>query len=320
MSAKSIGDSLPELKLAAERLLAGGLVAFPTETVYGLGVAADNEAAVARMYKAKNRPLDHPVIVHIASRAEVSHWAQDVPEFAKALMSEFWPGPMTLILPRSTNAEDFITGSQDSVGLRVPGNSVALRLLFAFLELGGKGIAGPSANRYGAVSPTSALAVHEELDHYLDDQDFIIDGGQSSVGVESTIIDCTKPEPVILRPGAITAEQIEACVKVPLGQQSEGSVRVSGSHKKHYSPRAKVLVDGDSQAGEGLIALANIRTPQDVVRLAAPDDEAAFAKVLYAALRAGDKQGLNTIRILSPPGNGLAIALRDRINRAASRD
>jgi L-threonylcarbamoyladenylate synthase len=320
MSAQSIGGSLPELKLAAERLIAGGLVAFPTETVYGLGAAAENQHAVMRMYKAKNRPVDHPVIIHVASEAEVSHWAQSVPDFAKELMSEFWPGPMTLILPRSKNAGDFVTGNQNSVGLRVPDNSIALKLLAAFHELGGKGVAAPSANRYGAVSPTSASAVHEELDQYLHDQDIVIDGGQSSVGLESTIIDCTKAAPIILRPGAITAEQIEACTKVPLGKQTQGSVRVSGSHKKHYSPSARVLVDGDSQAGEGLIALASSPTPQNVIRLAAPADEVEFARVLYAALRSGDQQGLKTIRILSPEGPGLALALRDRINRAASRD
>ena len=320
MSAKSIGESLPELQLAAARLIAGDLVAFPTETVYGLGADAENPAAIGRMYAAKNRPSDHPVIIHVASEAEVHYWVQSIPDFAAALMTQFWPGPMTLILPRSLPAKDFVTGNQDSVGVRVPGNEVALGLLGAFHELGGKGIAAPSANRYGAVSPTTAKAVHDELNRYLTDQDVIIDAGASSVGVESTIIDCTGPEPVILRPGAVTAEAIAACLGSPLATKSAASPRVSGSHKKHYSPAAKVVIDGESKSGEGLIALASVPTAPGVVRIAAPIDHEAFARELYAALRKGDELGLKVIRIFSPEGEGLALALRDRINRAASQD
>lgn len=318
MSAQSIGKSLPELKLAAERLISGGLVAFPTETVYGLGADAENPTAIQLMYSAKNRPTDHPVIIHVASLSELTHWVSSVPDYALSLMAKFWPGPMTLILPRSESAKNFVTGNQDSVGIRVPGNQTALKLLNIFHELGGKGVAAPSANRYGAVSPTTAKAVHQELDQYLDAQDFVVDGGQCGVGVESTIIDCTGTRPIILRPGAITSEQVEACTGMANSSQSESSPRVSGSHKKHYSPRAQVLVDGEPVPGEGLIALAAISTPIGVIRLAAPEDLEAFGQALYAALRAGDDKGLEVIRILSPEGAGLAVALRDRINRAAS--
>lgn len=318
MSAQSIGKSLPELKLAAERLISGGLVAFPTETVYGLGADAENPTAIQLMYSAKNRPTDHPVIIHVASLSELTHWVSSVPDYALSLMAKFWPGPMTLILPRSESAKNFVTGNQDSVGIRVPGNQTALKLLNIFHELGGKGVAAPSANRYGAVSPTTAKAVHQELDQYLDAQDFVVDGGQCGVGVESTIIDCTGTRPIILRPGAITSEQVEACTGMTMASQSESSPRVSGSHKKHYSPRAQVLVDGEPVPGEGLIALAAISTPIGVIRLAAPEDLQTFGQALYAALRAGDDKGLEVIRILSPEGAGLAVALRDRINRAAS--
>lgn len=318
MSAHSIGDSPGELEFAAARLISGGLVAFPTETVYGLGADAENSAAIQLMYAAKNRPADHPVIIHVASEHQLAHWVASIPDYAHLLMAKFWPGPMTLILPRSESARDFVTGNQDSVGIRIPGNQTALQLLSIFHELGGKGVAAPSANRYGAVSPTTAQAVHQELGQYLGSEDFVVDGGECGVGVESTIIDCTGTKPVILRPGAITSEQVQACTGLTLASKSEVSPKVSGSHKKHYSPKAKVLVDGESLPGEGLIALATIPTPVGVNRLATPTDHEAFARVLYAALRAGDEQGLAVVRVISPEGAGLAVALRDRINRAAS--
>jgi L-threonylcarbamoyladenylate synthase len=201
--------SVDALAAAAQALKNGSLVAFPTETVYGLGADATNAQAVARIYEVKGRPPDHPLIVHIADLEYLEQWISDIPEYAIALAREFWPGPMTLILQRSKLAKDFITGGQSTVGIRIPDNSLALGLLEAFHKLGGAGIAAPSANRFGQVSPTTAEAVQEELGKYLLATDLVLDGGQSSVGVESTIIDCTGEFPRILRPGAITIEMIE---------------------------------------------------------------------------------------------------------------
>jgi L-threonylcarbamoyladenylate synthase len=309
----------PEALLqAALHLQAGGLVAFPTETVYGLGANAESESAIAKIYEAKNRPSNHPLIVHIAETADVYHFAKDVPDYAQALMSKFWPGPMTLILPRTQNSKDFVTGGQSSVGLRMPNHPVALGLLRAFGFLGGHGLAAPSANRYGAVSPTTALSVKQELEAYLNDGDLILDGGSSEVGVESTIIDCTGPNPAILRPGAITAEDIELCTGIVVAEPAQTAIRVSGSHKQHYSPHAKVIIGGLALVGEGLIAESRIDTPVGVIRLAAPTSVEEYARMLYAALRAADAQGLKTVRVIAPEGEGLAIAIRDRIQRSAS--
>jgi L-threonylcarbamoyladenylate synthase len=194
---------------AAVNLVRGALVAFPTETVYGLGADATNAAAVARIYEVKGRPTNHPLIVHIGNLEYLEQWISDIPEYAITLAREFWPGPMTLILQRSELAKDFVTGGQDTVGIRIPSNSLALALLEAFHKLGGQGVAAPSANRFGQVSPTTAQAVQEELGEFLLDTDLILDGGSSEVGLESTIIDCTGELPRILRPGAITVEMIE---------------------------------------------------------------------------------------------------------------
>ena len=309
----------PEALLqAALHLQTGGLVAFPTETVYGLGANAESETAIAKIYAAKNRPSNHPLIVHIAETADVYHFAKDIPEYAQALMSKFWPGPMTLILPRTQNSKDFVTGGQSSVGLRMPNHPVALGLIRAFGFLGGHGLAAPSANRYGAVSPTTALSVKQELEAYLNEGDLILDGGNSEVGVESTIIDCTGPNPAILRPGAITAEDIELCTGIVVAEPAQATIRVSGSHKQHYSPQAKVVVGGLALAGEGLVANSEFGTPAGVIRLAAPTSVEEYARMLYAALRAADAQGLKTVRVIAPEGEGLAIAIRDRIQRSAS--
>jgi L-threonylcarbamoyladenylate synthase len=309
----------PEALLqAALHLQAGGLVAFPTETVYGLGANAEDESAIAKIYAAKNRPSNHPLIVHIGETADVYHFAKDIPDYAQALMNKFWPGPMTLILPRTQNSKDFVTGGQSSVGLRLPNHPVALGLLRAFGFLGGHGLAAPSANRYGAVSPTTALSVMQELADYLNEGDLILEGGSSEVGVESTIIDCTGPNPAILRPGAITAEDIELCTGIVVAEPQETTIRVSGSHKQHYSPKAKVVVGGIAAAGEGLIAYSATETPGGVIRLAAPNSVEEYARVLYAALRDADAQGLNAVRVIAPEGEGLAVAIRDRIKRSAS--
>ena len=310
--------SLSVLRQSAEKLRAGDLVAFPTETVYGIGADAENKDAVARMYQVKNRPTGHPVIVHIAELNDVDYWAKDVPEYAINLMRDFWPGPMTLLLKRREVAGDFLTGAQEIVGLRIPANSLALGLLNEFKAVGGKGIAAPSANRYGAVSPTTAEAVSQELSEFLSPNDQILDGGPCLVGVESTIIDCSSESPKILRPGAISAEMIEESTGIVLEEVGETKIRVSGSDKQHYAPKAKVIVDGQSQSGEGLIAMSEVTTPEGVIRLAEPKSIEEYARVLYSALRMSDTQNLQTVRIIPPTGQGLAVAIRDRINRAAA--
>ena len=298
---------------AAQALSAGHLIAFPTETVYGLGADATNPDAVKRIYEVKGRPSDHPLIVHIAAIDQMAQWAIDIPEFAIKLARDFWPGPMTLVLKRSAKAKDFITGGQETVALRVPAHPIALSLLQEFKE----GIAAPSANRFGSVSPTTAEAVEEELKDYLSPQDLILDGGQCLVGVESTIIDCTKETPFILRPGAITAEMIEESTGLITLINKDNQIRVSGSLDSHYSPKAKVVLDAIAEPGDGLIAPDQIPTPEGVIRLASPRSVEGYARDLYAALRLADTKNLDVVVVLQPGGDGLAEAIRDRLARSA---
>jgi L-threonylcarbamoyladenylate synthase len=306
---------------AAANLLAGGLVAFPTETVYGLGADACNADAVARVYSVKGRPADHPLIVHVASMDGLSDWADDVPASAISLAHDFWPGPMTLVVKRSGLAGDFVTGGQDTVGVRVPDHPVALGLLEAFIRAGGKGVAAPSANRFGSVSPTTAQAVSDELGDYLEDGDQILDGGPCDVGIESTIIDCTGDVPRILRPGAITAQMIaESTGLEVVGVVKESEIRVSGSLEAHYAPVAKVLLCDTPVAGQGFIAHADIQTPVGVIRLASPSSDEEFARILYSALRAADTQGLAEVVVMQPSGQGIAVAVRDRLKRASNEE
>ena len=305
------------MALAAQALKSGALVAFPTETVYGLGADATNPQAVARIYEAKGRPADHPLIVHIADMHDLAEWSSDIPDYAIALARNFWPGPMTLILKRSELAEDFITGGQETVGLRVPNHVIALSLLNEFKKIGGKGIAAPSANRFGHVSPTTADAVEAELSAYLAPKDLILDGGQSLVGVESTIIDCTTESPKILRPGAITESMIEEVTKLELSYDAT-DIRVSGSLDNHYSPVAQVLLDIEPQPGDGFIALWHFETPEGVKRLASPKNDDEFARQLYAALRSADTQNLARVVVKQPEGSGITIAIRDRLQRASN--
>jgi L-threonylcarbamoyladenylate synthase len=301
---------------AATSLLAGNLVAFPTETVYGLGADASNPEAVAKIYAAKGRPADHPLIVHIGSMDGIGYWADEISEYAIALARTFWPGPMTLICKRSPEAKDFITGGQETVGLRVPGHVVALALLDAAKRLGVQGIAAPSANRFGHVSPTTADAVREELDQYLSPQDIILDGGPSQVGVESTIIDCTGNNPHILRPGAITQAMIEEVTGLKV-TDAVNEIRVSGSLENHYAPQATVALDTTPQPGDGYIAMSDKQTPAGVIRLASPQSVEEYARILYSSLRDADSQKLTRICIDQPRGDGLAIAICDRLQRAA---
>ncbi|CAB4549120.1 MAG: threonylcarbamoyl-AMP synthase [Actinobacteria bacterium] len=304
------------LARAAQDLKSGALVAFPTETVYGLGADATNAEAVARIYNVKGRPADHPLIVHLADMQDVTDWASDIPDYAIDLARAFWPGPMTLILPRTDLAKDFITGGQATVGLRVPDHTLALALLQEFKKIGGKGLAAPSANRFGQVSPTTASAVQEELGDFFDEKDVILDGGQSSVGLESTIIDCTASAPRILRPGAITIEMIEEVTGLKVEDRDE-VIRVSGSLENHYAPSAQILLDGHPRPGDGYIALKSYPTPEGAIRLAAPVDNEDFARQLYSALREADAQEIELVVVVQPEGTDIAIAIRDRLKRAS---
>lgn len=305
------------LDRAARALQNGSLIAFPTETVYGLGADATSESAVARIYDVKGRPADHPLIVHIAGLDSLESWTSDFPRYAISLARDFWPGPMTLVLPRSGVAKDFITGGQETVGLRVPAHPLALGLLHAFKKIGGLGIAAPSANRFGQVSPTTAQAVEEEIGQYLSPIDFILDGGPALVGIESTIIDCTGEAPRILRNGAITKEMIEESTGLEVVEDEETNVRVSGSLEKHYSPKAEVILNVIAEPGEGFIALSTIPTPKGAIRLASPSTTDEYARVLYAALRSADTQGIKKIAVIPPEGEGLALAIQDRLVRAS---
>jgi L-threonylcarbamoyladenylate synthase len=304
---------------AAKHLIAGDLVAFPTETVYGLGADASNSAAVARIYSVKGRPNDHPLIVHIASMERMGDWASEVPEYAIALARKFWPGPMTLVLKRSELAGDFVTGGQETVGVRVPNHVVALALLEAFEKVGGKGVAAPSANRFGHVSPTTATAVVEELADYLSKDDLVLDGGACAVGVESTIIDCTGLLPRVLRPGAISTAMIEEVTGLnAVNVDGQDEIRVSGSLENHYAPAAKVLLCEIPITGQGFIAHKNIETPAGVIRLASPSSDEEFAQMLYSALREADARGLAEVVVVQPIGVGIGVAIRDRLARAAN--
>jgi len=308
-----------DIKKAAKALKDGQLVAFPTETVYGLGADATNEKAVSRIYSVKGRPNDHPLIVHISSINHLGKWAISIPDYAIKLAKEFWPGPMTLILKRSALAKDFITGGQDNVGVRVPQQPVALAFLAQFDEVGGLGVAAPSANRFGAVSPTTSGAVGEELGNYLGLGDLILDGGQCQVGIESTIIDCTQAAPKVLRPGGITPEMIEAITRFKLGTCGKKfGIKASGLLESHYSPNAKVILNALATPGDGLLAMGNIPTPNGVIRLASPKDIEQYARELYAALRSGDQKGIKRIVVIAPEGDGLAEGVRDRLSKAAA--
>jgi L-threonylcarbamoyladenylate synthase len=315
---------IDDVDVAVALLRAGGLVAIPTETVYGLGADAENPEAVARVYATKGRPGDHPLIVHLATAAQVDDgWARDVPDWARVLAAACWPGPLTLVLRRGPRAGDHVTGGQDTVGLRVPAHPVTHDLLARF----GGGIAAPSANRFGRVSPTDAVHVLEELaGELVPGTDGILVGGASEVGVESTIVDCTAAAPRLLRPGAIGVEELEAVTGLEVGEP-DPAVRAPGTLASHYAPQAQVeLCTADElaalpepAAGEvGLLAPGEVPTPGGVARLAAPHDAADYARSLYAALRSADAAGLARVLVVAPSGDdALSHAVRDRLRRAA---
>ncbi len=308
------------LKDAATSLINGNLVAFPTETVYGLGADATNEEAVARIYEVKGRPKSHPLIVHISSMELLDKWASEIPEYAIKLARAFWPGPMTLILPRTDLVKDFITGGQSNIGLRVPEHTVALALLKEFESQGGLGIAAPSANRFGKVSPTSADDVKAELSKYLQSKDIVLDGGPSLVGIESTIINCINVIPTILRPGVITAEMINDLLGTRIEEVTKNNrdqIRAPGLLESHYSPKAKIYLSGTPSAGDGFIALSKFTTPPGVIRLTAPTTNEEYARTLYQGLRLADAKELYKVFVIPPSGDGISVAICDRLQKAS---
>jgi L-threonylcarbamoyladenylate synthase len=306
------------IRKAAAALKAGHLVAFPTETVYGLGADARNPDAVKRIYEVKGRPSDHPLIVHISSINQLEKWAREIPEYAIDLARAFWPGPMTLILKRTEITQDFITGGQETVGLRVPSDPIALALIQEFERISGSGIAAPSANRFGQVSPTSSVDVQEELGEFLSESDLVLDGGNSVIGIESTIIDCTSSSPVILRSGFITKEVIESILEdLGVEQASPSDVRFSGSFEKHYAPKCKVILGEYTNTGAGFLALLGIETPRGMARLASPATIEEFAHILYSTFRDADRKGLLALVVHPPKEDGLGVAIVERLKKAA---
>lgn len=314
-------------RVAAEALADGHLAVLPTETVYGLGARADLPHAIARVYATKGRPADHPLIVHIRDASALDEWGADIRDYSRSLARAFWPGPLTLIVARTERAGDHVTGGQDTVALRVPAHVVMRDVLRRLADITGDasiGVAAPSANRFGRVSPTTSAHTIDELAALLGEGDVILDGGASLVGVESTIVDCTGPQPVILRPGQVSADDVEQVTGIAVGTASR--VRAPGTLASHYSPLARVvIIDADqmdehatTDATVGLLALSSIVTPAGVVRLSAPPTTADYARILYAALREADALALTTVLAVPPPSAGLGAAVIDRLTRAAA--
>lgn len=319
---------MSEIQQAAELLAAGELVAMPTETVYGLAADASNPAAVAKIFAAKGRPADHPLIVHLGDIAQLERWACDIPPAARVLAEKYWPGPLTLILKRQPNVPDAVTGGQDTVGIRMPNHPMALALLDAFAKIGSGAVAAPSANKFGRISPTKASHVRHDLG---DAVAMILDGGESAVGIESTIVDLSRGTPVVLRPGAITAEAIESV----LGEHAEAAPaapapRVSGALAAHYAPRtplqlvpsAALLEQVDACVFKGQtiavlgFSVSPLRHPA-VLWFSAAHSAPDYAHDLYANLRLLDAAGVDLILVEAPPAQAEWRAVADRLGRAA---
>ena len=308
-----------DVRRAAAVLARGGLVAFPTETVYGLGADASSREAVARLYAAKKRPMDHPVIVHFADAESAFAWAREVPEDAKTLAAKFWPGPLTLILRRSVKAGDFVTGAQDTVGLRVPSHPVAQQLLNAF----GGGVAAPSANPFGQLSPTTAAHVRQDLGKAVE---LVLDGGPSDVGIESTIVDLSGDAPVLLRPGKISRRELEQVLGRAVSERRPDSPRHPGGLERHYAPQtaARLVPPHEldreiARLGERVAVLAFSRPDERVdYWLRMPREPLGYAQRLYAALRELDGAGCESILIEAPPETPEWAGVRDRLVRATT--
>jgi L-threonylcarbamoyladenylate synthase len=299
----------------------GGLVAFPTETVYGLGADASNPEAVARIFRVKGRPLDHPVIVHIAAAAQLVRWAREIPDHAVRLAERFWPGPLTLILKRARGVADGLTGGQDTIGIRVPGHPLALELLRRF----GGGIAAPSANKFGRISPTTAEHVRGDLGGGID---LILDGGPCEIGIESTIVDLSRGGPMLLRPGRVSTEDIAGTLGVSLTPRDHDAPRVPGALESHYAPRTplRLVVSGHwDESGGGALAnpaILSFRSRPVGGRFAlwieASKDPQRYARDLYSNLRLLDSSGGDEILVEQPPADAKWAAIADRLVRARS--
>lgn len=297
---------------AVEQLRRGGLVGFPTETVYGLGADAENAGAVARIFELKGRPKNHPLIVHLADASQISEWAREIPELAWRLAERFWPGPLTLVLKRGARAIDAATGGHPTIGLRIPAHPVALALLRGF----GGGIAAPSANRFGAVSPTTAEHVRAEFGVVLP---IVLDGGPCGVGIESTVLDLSSGQPALLRPGSVTREELEVFTRAEVPLRPTGGAASPGQMASHYAPRAAVLLVSTEEAPEREAALR--RAGKKVALLSRhvdAADNAAFARSLYAALRAADAQDADVLLAVLPDAAGIGLAIADRLTKAAA--
>lgn len=331
-------------RAAATALLGGALIILPTETVYGLAARADDPAAVARIYAVKGRPSQHPVIVHLANpRLDPSapgSWVREVPDYARRLADALWPGPLTLVLPRSTRATDDVTGGQDTVAVRVPAHPLALEVLRAMDELDPEGaphgVAAPSANRFGHVSPTALAHAVADLGELLSDSDLAIDGGACDVGVESTIVDCTGPQPRVLRPGGIGVAEVERITGLEALDATASGIRVPGALPSHYAPAARIALAPDADAlaayvdaaveggtdvdAIGVIAMSAVTTPEGATRLLAPDAADAYARGLYDALRRADAAGIAFIVAVppDPDAEGVSEAIADRLRRASA--
>jgi L-threonylcarbamoyladenylate synthase len=298
-----------DVERASEAIRSGGLVAIPTETVYGLAADATNASAVSRIFEVKGRPADHPLIVHLSSVDALAGWAAEVPQPARTLAESAWPGPLTLIMPRAPAVLDVVTGGLDTVGVRVPAHPIALELL----ERSGVALAAPSANRFGAVSPTTAQHVANDLgDRLVPGRDVILDGGACPIGVESTIVDCASSPPQILRAGAISVEEVTRLLAGVVADAS-GPSRASGMLASHYAPRCAVrLVDSPDDA----VALRAGSVDSEILDLT--DDLVVYAQELYARLRDADDRGVRTLIAVLPAASGLGHAIRDRLTKAAA--
>lgn len=315
------------LEDAAARLAAGELVAFPTETVYGLGADAANPKAVAKIFALKGRPADHPLIVHIGSAAELGRWAADIPESAHKLAAAHWPGPLTMILRKAAGVDTAVTGGQDTIGLRCPSHPVAQALLAQFAKTGSGGIAAPSANKFGHVSPTMAQHVRDEFGPEL----LVLEGGACEVGIESTIVDLSRGHPVLLRPGAISRDQIRTAVGEAPRDRDEAAPRASGTLAAHYAPRTPLELVPESRVedrvreamGQGkrvaVLARGPARASAAMSWRAAAESPAAYAHDLYAHLRSLDTGGADLIVVEAPPADVAWDAVNDRLARASNR-
>ena len=317
------GHDPAALRRAAEHLAAGELLALPTETVYGLGARADDDAAVAKIFAAKGRPSDHPLIVHVLDAADAEAFAAELPPVARRLMAAFWPGPLTVIVPRKPGVAAASAGGQDSIGLRCPAHPVARALMAEARQLGVPGIAAPSANRFGRVSPTRAAHVEEEFDGQV----WVLDGGDCEVGIESSIVDCSRAHPVLLRPGVLTPAEIEAAAGEPLLAPDAQAPRASGTLAAHYAPRAVVRLFESAALADTLqqnlpaglaVYSRTLSPPVGVLHRAMPRDAKAAAHELFAVLRELDAAGAQEIWIEAPPPDSGWDGVRDRLSRAAA--